>query len=65
MTHLLLVAQLSRALWAVDLRVWHSSPRLEKNEVIFMLLSLEREQGITYVYVTAVPGGDGEQFSSR
>ena len=49
--HLLFVPRLSQALWVTDLFVWHSSPRLGKNDTIFILLSLDREQGISYTYM--------------
>lgn len=51
MKHLLFVPRLSHALWVTDLFVWHSSPRLGKNDTIFILLSLDREQGISYTYM--------------
>lgn len=34
---------------AIVLPVWHFPPRLEKNETIFIPLSLDREQGVSYI----------------
>lgn len=57
MKHLLLVPQLLHALCVNDLLVWHSSPRLEKTEVIFILPFLPREPGI--IYITIMGGASG------
>lgn len=37
--------------WVNNLLVWHSSPRLGKNEAAIFILSLNREQGVRYKYM--------------
>ena len=39
------------AIWVNNLLVWHSSPRVGKNEAAIFILSLNREQGVRYKYM--------------